>query len=212
MSNQFQNSKDKKILTFSHLTLIWHLDFGIWILLILFFTTPAFAGSTGVSASRFIVRAEPGEVVSRDLVVSNLSLASQQYRLFLDGSGSERMASFIPSDFNLAPNQSQRVLLRFRQSGRSQQRRLAVLSYGGSQSGNLKIASGIKIPVYFIVPPAFAKASAGLWPAVSLSGRGDWRIYALYGIDFVLFSIVCLLYQRRFFWRRRRIRHKISFL
>lgn len=142
----------------------------IWLLMVF----PALAASTGVSASRVIVRTAPGEIVSRNLVVSNLSAAAQQYRLSLEsGRDSGRLASFIPSDFNLPSGKSQRVLLRFRQSERSQQAQLAVLSYDGSQSGNLKIASGIKIPVYFIVPPSAVIARES---ADSAGDRGNPRI------------------------------------
>ena len=171
----------------------------------------AAAGSTALSASKFTVQGEPDTVVSESLRVSNLSNSVQQYRFYSEESGetARKSLSIAPSDFKLPPRQSVDVVLRFRQTERPYQINLNLVAYGLEQlNSNFRVGDGIRIPVIF-QPPQVAGASV----FVPQPGRAwlGWNIL-VFGIDFILFFIVCYWYWNRCFWQRRRLNHKISFL
>src|SRR3989338_1914686 len=117
---------------FSHLTFICHLGFVIWILFLLFSSTPVLAGSTALSNSKFTVQGDPGTVVSEVLTVSNLSDQAQVYRFYPDeaGQAARQRISLSPSEFQLQPRQSLDVMVRFRQEKENWRTHLNLVAYG----------------------------------------------------------------------------------
>ncbi|MDP1709379.1 MAG: hypothetical protein Q8L21_00635 [Candidatus Komeilibacteria bacterium] len=153
------------------------------------------AGSTALSESRFIINGASGSVVSKSITVSNLSDKKQQYSFYPEDAGEESRQSIsaIPREFSLLPQQSLGVVVRFRQSAKPRNTNLNLVAYNAAEAlSNFRVGDGIKIPVQFApsqIASSIVKNRANLWILTVL----------IYGIDFILFSVVCYwCYRRRF--------------
>lgn len=174
------------------------------ILIYFLLAIPATAGSTALSHSSFTVSGESGQIFSEELEVSNLEASPQRYQL---SAPSNRQISMMPANFQLAPYASTKVLLRFRQTSEPLETELALLSFSPEQTGNLRIASGIKIPVRFSpgrVLGAIASASA--------SPLSVWWSIIVYIIDGALLLLIGWISQARFWRWQRYINHQINFI
>lgn len=149
------------------------------------------AGSTALSQSSFVISGEPGAVTTETLSVNNISPAGQAYQFNLSGLD-DKTVSILPRQFWLAPGAGQSVVLRFRSGFEATDAHVDLLSYDSRQSGNFKIAQGIKLPVRFL-SPAVAGAQTSTPPPSMPLGAKLWVIL-VYMVDLSLFFTIFWLY------------------
>ncbi len=172
------------------------------------FVTPVSAGNTALSHSSFTIAGESGEVISEELLVTNLEPGPQRYQLSAAADKASRhQISMMPANFQLAPYASSKVLLRFRQGADPLETEIALLSFSPEQTGNLQIGSGIKIPVQF--SPARVLSAAITRPAPPLS---VWWSIVVYIIDGALLLVIGWLGQARLYRWQKYANHQINFI
>ncbi|MEK7125388.1 MAG: hypothetical protein AAB880_00575 [Patescibacteria group bacterium] len=170
---------------------------------------PAFAGSTALAPSKIVASGEAGGVISKTVVVSNLSSTSQYYNFYPDEAADSKKISVIPSQFILGPGQTAEAVVRLRPGDESWRSNLSLVAYNASQiKSRFRVGDGIKIPVWFNAPQVLGQS-------VKITGvTAYFWLLTLFiaSLALALLGVVFYLYYRHAFWRQIRARHRINFL
>jgi hypothetical protein len=177
--------------------------------IILLFPSIAFAGSSSVNQTSFVVNGISGEVTTSSMRVNNTDTINQRYEL----SQADSFVSLIsvsPAEFYLNPSESQDVVIRFRQPQESSKTQLALLSFDSNQTSQLKVGNGIKFPVEFLTSQV-AGAVASDKTLSRASSVSTWHI-AIYILDIMLVALASWLINRRKFAYSHSNNYKINFI
>ncbi|MEK7164377.1 MAG: hypothetical protein AAB779_00360, partial [Patescibacteria group bacterium] len=171
-----------------------------------FTATTAFAGSTALSPTKFVVAGEANGIISRTVTIRNLSQTRTSYDFYPEDSQAQQL-SIVPGQFVLEPEQSAQAVVRIRPGKESWRADLNLVAYSASQmNNNFRVGDGIKIPVFFNAPQV-------LGASVEITGVTlyFWLLTLFsFGLALAAGSIVCYLYYRHAFWRQIRARHRIN--
>ena len=153
------------------------------------------ASTIAVDRLNFTARGESGSVSSDFLKISNISSAPQQYRLaWRPVSAGDNEISIMPTNFVLGPAEEKNLVLRFRQGSRSGRGEIELAAYDLDKNGDLQVASGVKIPVQFIIPQALGAKTGPGGPSTGGGEQINFWTAGVYLFDLLLALVVFWLY------------------